>query len=70
MVHVAEEVQAVRIEAARLSNRQFEQNVALASTRSEAHAKAASARASLLETKLNLSLAQADLKRLIGQMPR
>jgi outer membrane protein TolC len=70
MVHVAEEVQAVRTEAARLSDRQFEQNAALASARSEAHAKAASARASLLEAKLGLSLAEADLKRLIGQMPR
>jgi outer membrane protein TolC len=70
MIHVAEEVQAVRAEAARLADRQFEQDAALASTRSEAHAKAASARASFLEAQLGLSFAQAELKRVMGQMPR
>src|SRR5271168_1108926 len=70
MVQVAEEALNVRTEAGRLTDRQVEQNAALISARSEAHAKAASARASLLEATLNLSLAQGDLKRTIGQMPR
>jgi outer membrane protein TolC len=70
LVQVVEEALNVRTEAARLVDRQFEQNAALSSARSEAHAKAASARASLLEATLGLSLAQGDLKRAIGQMPR
>jgi outer membrane protein TolC len=70
LVQVAEEALHVRTEAARLADRQFEQNAALASTRSEARAKAASAKASLLEATLGLSLAQGDMKRAIGQMPR
>ena len=70
LVQVAEEALNVRIEAARLADRQFEQNSALASAGSEAHAKVASAKASLLEATLGLSLAQGDMKRAIGQMPR
>jgi outer membrane protein TolC len=70
MVQVAEEVLNVRTEAARLADRQFEQNAALTSARFEAHAKAASAKASLLDSALGLSLSQGDLKRAIGQMPR
>ena len=70
MVGVAEEALKVRIEVARLSDRQFEQNAALASARAEAQAKAVAAKASYLEANLGLSLAQADLKRTIGQMPR
>jgi outer membrane protein TolC len=63
MVGVAEEALKVRIEVARLSDRQFEQSAALASARAEAQA-------SYVEATLGLSLAQADLKRTIGQMPR
>ena len=70
MVEVAGQALQVRVELARLSDRQFEQNAALASARSEAQAKAVSAKASYLEATLGLSLAQADLKRTIGQMPR
>jgi outer membrane protein TolC len=70
LVQVAEEALNFRIEAARLADRQFEQNSALASARSEARAKVASAKASLLEATLGLSLAQGDMKRAIGQMPR
>jgi outer membrane protein len=70
MVNLAEESLAARTEAARLSDRQFEQNAALASVRDEAHAKASSARASLIEANLGLSLAQGELKRVIGQLPR
>ena len=70
MVGVAEDALNVRIELARLSDRQFEQNAALASARGEAQAKVASAKASYLEATLGLSLAQADLKRTIGQLPR
>ncbi len=70
MVDVAAQALKVRLELARLSDRKFEQNAALASARSEAHARAVSAKASYLEATLGLSLAQADLKRTIGQMPR
>jgi outer membrane protein TolC len=70
MVGVAEEALAVRTEAARIADRQFEQNAALTSFQAEAHAKSISAQASLLETKLGLSLAQGELMRTIGQMPR
>jgi outer membrane protein TolC len=70
MVGVAEQALKVRVELARLSDRQFEQTETLASARSEAHSKVASAKASYLEATLGLSLAQADLKRTIGQLPR
>jgi outer membrane protein TolC len=70
MVGVAKELLDVRVESSRVSDRQFEQNAALASARAEAHAKSASAHASLLEATLGLSLAQGDLKRTIGQMPK
>lgn len=70
MVGVAEQAVRVRAEAARLADRQFEQNAALSSVRSQAHADLSSATVSLLETNLNLSLAEAGLKMAIGQMPR
>jgi outer membrane protein TolC len=55
---------------ARLSDRQFEQNAALSSARSQSHADLASATASLLETNCGLSLAEADLKTAMGQIPQ
>jgi outer membrane protein TolC len=67
---IAEQAVKVRTEAARLADRQFEQNAALSSARSQAHADLSSANASLLEAEFGLSLAEADLKRAIGQMPR
>jgi outer membrane protein TolC len=70
MVTVAEQVVKVRTEAARLVDRQLEQNAALSSDQSRAHADMANATASLLETNCGLSLAEADLKRALGQMPR
>ena len=70
MVDVGEQAVKVTTEAARLADRQFEQNAALGSARSQAHADMSNATASLLEANLGLSLAQADLKRTIGQMPR
>jgi outer membrane protein TolC len=70
MVDVAQQAVKVRTEAARLADRQFEQNAALSSARSQTHADLASATASLLEVKCGLSLAQADLKRTIGQRPQ
>ena len=70
MVGVAEQALKVRVELARLSDRQLEQTETLASARAEAHSKEASAKASYLEATLGLSLAQADLKRTIGQLPR
>ncbi len=70
MIGVAEEALAVRTEAARLADRQVEQNAALVSAREEAHAKAASAKAAFLEATLGLSMAQAELKRTIGQIPQ
>ncbi len=70
MVDVAGQVLKVRTEAARLADRQFEQTAALDSARSQSHADLASATASLLEANCGLSLAEADLKRTIGQMPQ
>ncbi len=70
LVSIAEETLQVRTEAARLADRQFEQNEVLASIRSEAHAKVIAARASSLEANLGLSLAQNNLKRTMGQQPR
>jgi outer membrane protein TolC len=66
---VAEALKA-REEASRVTDRRFEQNAALASARAEAHAKALGTRASYLEATLGLSLAQGDLKRTIGELPR
>ncbi len=70
MVGVAEELLKARTEAARVADRQFEQSAALASARAEAAAKLSAARASLLEADLGLSLAQGQLKRAMGQIPR
>jgi outer membrane protein TolC len=70
MVDLAGQVVKVRTEAARLADRQFEQTAALNSARSQSHADVASATASLLEASCGLSLAEADLKRAIGQMPQ
>jgi outer membrane protein TolC len=70
MVDVAGQVVKVRAEAARLADLQFEQTAALNSARSQSHADMASATASLLEASCGLSLAKADLKRAIGQVPR
>jgi outer membrane protein TolC len=70
MIDVAGQVLEVRTEAARLADRQFEQTAALSSARSQSHADVASATASLLETNCGLSLAEADLKRAMGQMPQ
>jgi hypothetical protein len=58
------------MEASRIADRRFEQTSALASARAEAYAKAISSKASSLEAHLGLSLAQGDLKRIIGQLPR
>ena len=70
MLDVAGQVLKIRTEAARLADRQFEQTAVLNSARSQSHADLASATASLLEANCGLSLAQADLKRAIGQMPQ
>jgi outer membrane protein TolC len=70
LVGVAAEALKVRTEAARLAESQFEQNVVLASARSETHAKVFSARASSLEANLGLVAAQAELRRTIGQLPQ
>ena len=70
LVTVAEEALKARTEAARVAERQVEQNEALASARAEAAAKTSSAKASLLEASLGLSLAQGELKRAMGEIPR
>jgi outer membrane protein TolC len=70
MIDVAGQVVKVRTEAARLADRQFEQTAVLNSARSQSQADLATATASLLETSCGLSLAEADLKRVIGQMPQ
>ncbi len=70
VVGVAEEALKVRTEAARLSDRRFEQTAALASARAEAHAKSIAAQATLIQARLGLSLAQGELIKTIGQLPR
>jgi outer membrane protein TolC len=70
MVDVAGQVVKVRTEAATLADRQFEQTAALSSSRSQSHADMASATASSLEANCGLLLAEANLKRAIGQMPQ
>ena len=69
-IAVAEEVLKTREAAALIADRQFDQNAALASARAEAAAKTSSAKASLLEANLGLSLAQGELTRAMGQIPR
>jgi outer membrane protein TolC len=70
LVGVAQQVMSASMEAARVADSQFEQNEALASVRAEAHAKALSAQASLLDANLSLSLAGGNLEKIIGQLPR
>jgi outer membrane protein TolC len=70
MVDVAAESRAVRAEAARLADRQLEESAVLESVREEAHSKLASAEAAYLEATLGLSLAQGELRRTMGQIPR
>jgi outer membrane protein TolC len=70
LVAVTEQAVKVRTEAARLADRQFEQNAALNSARSQSHADLASATASLIEANCAFLLAEADLKRSIGLMPQ
>jgi len=70
LVTVAEEVLKARTEGARLADSQFEQGAVLASARAEAVAKRSLANASLLEANVELSLAQAELKRVMGELPR
>jgi outer membrane protein TolC len=70
LVGVSEELLSARTEAARLTDREFEQEAALASARAAAHAKAASAKASSLEAHLGLELAEGELIETIGQLPR
>ena len=70
LVTAAEEVLKARAEGARIADSQFEQGAALASVRAEAAAKMISAKASLLEANVELSLAQAELKRVMGELAR
>ena len=70
LVKVAQEVFDVRTEAARLADRQFEQTETLASARATAHANLASAKSSLVAATLSLSIAQANLKQVMGELPR
>jgi outer membrane protein TolC len=69
LVGVADQVVKTRAEASRVTERRFEQTAALASARSEAHAKEISSQASYLEATLGLSLAQGDLRRTMGELP-
>jgi outer membrane protein TolC len=70
LVGVAEQALQARVEASRVTDLRFEQTAALASARADAHYKAISAQASAVEATLGLSLAQGDLKRTIGELPR
>jgi outer membrane protein TolC len=69
-VDVARNLMDLRVEAARVTDRQFEQTAALLSAKIKAHALATEAHASLIEATLDLSLAQNQVKQTIGQMPR
>jgi outer membrane protein TolC len=69
LVGVADQVVKTRAEASRVTERRFEQTAALASARSEAHAKEISSQASYLEATLGLALAQGDLRRTMGELP-
>jgi outer membrane protein TolC len=69
LVGVADQVAKTRAEASRVTERRFEQTSALASARSEAHAKEIASQASYLEATLGLSLAQGDLRRTMGELP-
>lgn len=69
LVAVTQEALKVRAEAARIANEQFQEDAALASVRDSAKAKLSSARATALEAMLGLSLAEGDLKRIIGETP-
>jgi outer membrane protein TolC len=70
MVGVVKQAVEVRKEAARLADQQFEQNALLSAARSQDHADLSNATALLLEANLNLSLAEAEVKKTIGQIPR
>jgi len=70
LVKVSQEALDVRTEAARVADRQFEQTETLASARATAHANLASAKSSLVAATLGLSVAQANLKELMGELPR
>jgi len=70
MLGVARKVMDLRTEAARVADRQFEKSSILLSEKIHAHAMVAEANASLAEATLRLSLAQNEVKQIIGQMPR
>ena len=70
LVTLSEEVLKARTEGARVAERQFELNAALASAPAGAAAKLALAKASLLEANLGLSLAQGELQRAMGEIPQ
>jgi outer membrane protein TolC len=70
LVTVAEEAMKVRMEVARLTERQYEQNMVLVSARTTASAKSTAAKAAYFEAVLGLTLAQADLKKSIGLKPQ
>jgi hypothetical protein len=70
MLLVATQAVQVRTEAARLADREFEQQALLSAARSQAHADLSNASALLLEANLNLSLAEAEVKKTIGAIPR
>jgi outer membrane protein TolC len=70
LVDVASSVMNLRTEAERVTDRQFEQSSSLLSERLKAHALATEAHASFVEAALQLSLAQNEVKKAIGQMPR
>jgi outer membrane protein TolC len=70
MVGVVQQAVKVRTEAERLANCQFEQNALLSGVRSQTRADLSNATALFLEASLNLLLAEAEIKKTIGQMPR
>jgi outer membrane protein TolC len=69
LVSVVDEALKVRMEAARVSTLRVTQNEDLESSAVKAHAAVYETRASLLEAKLGLFLAQNNIQQLLGQRP-
>jgi outer membrane protein TolC len=69
LVAVASEALKAREEAARISDKRLEQNAELASSSTKNHAAVYASKASLLEARLGLFLAQDDIEQMLGRRP-
>ncbi|WP_263366062.1 TolC family protein [Edaphobacter bradus] len=69
LVAVATEALKAREEAARINDKRFDQSAELASTVAKSHAAVFASRASLLEARLGLVLAEDDIQQMLGERP-